>query len=169
MQPLSVFIDQESFQINTPVPWSRLLMNEQENSITILVAEDNEIDRLMAREALKEVESCDDLRFVEDGEELMDYLRHCGKYDGRIKDSPRPKLILLDLMLPRKSGFEAIQEIKADPELRQIPIMVMTASKAQEDKLKAYAIDAECFITKPDSFKALVTLMNALRWWTDQD
>ena len=118
-------------------------MDKEENRITILIAEDNEIDRLLAEEALERVGSDDDLRFVEDGQELMDYLRHHGKYAGHKMEAPRPGLILLDLMLPRKSGYEALDEIKTDPDLRQIPVMVMTTSDTPEDRLKTYGMDAK--------------------------
>ena len=134
---------------------------------TVLIAEDNEIDRLMASEAWTEGGSSDELRFVQDGQELMDYLNHRGKYAGQTKDFPRPGLILIDLKLPVKSGFEALKEIKADPDFRRIPIVIMTASKAKEDKMKAYEMDAKCFVTKPGSLKGLVTLMKAVHLLND--
>ena len=104
-------------------------MNDMEKTITILMADDDEDDRLMAQEALQEARLANDLHFVLDGEELMDYLYHRGKYaDG--SNAPRPGLILLDLNMPKKDGREALKEIKSDPALRQIPIVVLTTSKA---------------------------------------
>jgi len=103
--------------------------------ITILVAEDDEDDRLLMQEALEENRLANDLHFVEDGEFLMDYLLHRGEYSDP-QTAPRPSLILLDLNMPRKDGREALQEIKANPDLRQIPIVVLTTSKAEEDILR---------------------------------
>ncbi len=91
-------------------------------------AEDDADDRKLTQEALDESRVVNELRFVEDGEELMDYLRHKGKYTDSI-ESPRPGLILLDLNMPRKDGREALQEIKADPDLRRIPVVVMLPRK----------------------------------------
>src|ERR1041385_5214544 len=102
--------------------------------MTILVADDDADDRAFTKEALEECRLANDVRFVEDGEDLMDYLRHQGKFAKRSSNSsPRPGLILLDLSMPRKDGREAIREIKADPGLRTIPIVVLTTSKAEED------------------------------------
>lgn len=105
-------------------------MPKKGKNITILVAEDDEDDRLLMEEALAENRLANDLYFVEDGEELMDFLLHRGNYsDPQL--APRPSLILLDLNMPRKDGREAIKEIKSDPNLRQIPIVVLTTSKAE--------------------------------------
>jgi len=133
--------------------------------ITLLMAEDDEEDRMLTRDALAESRLANDLRFVGDGEELMDYLRQRGKY-ARPASAPRPGLILLDLNMPRKDGREALREIKADPELRAIPIIVLTTSKAEEDIMRSYDLGASSFITKPVTFEGLVEVMKALgRYW----
>jgi CheY-like chemotaxis protein len=140
-------------------------MERERKAVVILVADDDEDDRLMAREALEEARLANDLRFVEDGEELMDYLRHQGRYADP-EGAPRPGLILLDLNMPRKDGREAIREIKADPELRQIPIVVLTTSKADEDIQRTYDLGVNSFITKPVSFGSLVDIMQTLgKYW----
>ena len=139
-------------------------MDNHKIRITILMADDDEDDRLMTKEALEEARLLtDEIRFVEDGEELMDYLYHRDKY---INDSPRPGFILLDLNMPRKDGREALKEIKADPHLRQIPIVVLTTSKAEEDILRTYDLGVNSFITKPVSFESLVDIMKTLKkYW----
>jgi CheY-like chemotaxis protein len=133
--------------------------------ITILMADDDEDDRMLAREALEECRLANNLHFVEDGEELMDYLCHRGQYSISA-NSPRPGLILLDLNMPRKDGREALQEIKADPDLRQIPIVILTTSQAEEDIYRTYDLGANSYITKPVTFESLVDVMKALgRYW----
>jgi CheY-like chemotaxis protein len=131
------------------------------------MADDDEDDRLMTKEALEEARLMNDLHFVEDGEELIEYLHRRGKYADTVT-SPRPGLILLDLNMPRKDGREALREIKADPDLRQIPIVVMTTSKAEEDIFRTYDLGVSSFITKPVSFEGLVDVMKALAhyWFT---
>jgi CheY-like chemotaxis protein len=135
--------------------------------ITILLAEDDADDRLLVKEALAEGRVLNELRCVEDGEELMDYLRRQGRYaDPEL--SPRPGLVLLDLNMPRKDGREALREIKGDPELRRIPIVVMTTSKAEEDIFRSYDLGANSYISKPVTFQALVELMKVLgRYWIE--
>jgi CheY-like chemotaxis protein len=135
--------------------------------ILILMAEDDADDRLLVKEALEESRVLNELRFVEDGEELLDYLRKQGRYaaDGA---SPRPGLVLLDLNMPRKDGREALREIKADPDLRRIPIVVMTTSKAEEDIFRSYDSGASSYITKPVTFDRLVELMKTLgQYWIE--
>lgn len=134
-------------------------------SITILMAEDDEDDRLLAEEALQESRLNNELRFVEDGEQLMDYLKRRGPWADPA-DSPRPGLILLDLNMPRKDGRQALQEIKGDPELRSIPVVVLTTSKAEEDIMRTYDLGVNSFITKPVTFDGLVEIMRTLgRYW----
>jgi CheY-like chemotaxis protein len=137
---------------------------ESLESITILMADDDADDRMLTRDALVESRLGNDLRFVEDGQELMDYLKHQGRYAK--EEAPRPGLILLDLNMPRKDGRQALQEIKADPDLRSIPVVVLTTSKAEEDVLRTYDLGANSFITKPVTFEGLVEIIRALgNYW----
>lgn len=140
-------------------------MNKAGKPITILMADDDEDDRLLAKDALEECRLANDLHFVTDGEDLMDYLYHRGKYTQLIK-SPRPGLILLDLNMPKKDGREALQEIKADSELRPIPVIVLTTSKAEEDIYRTYNLGANSYISKPVTFESLVSVMKTLgKYW----
>lgn len=133
--------------------------------ITVLMAEDDPDDRVLAREALEESGLPHRLLFVPDGEELMDYLRRRGNYVNPAQ-SPRPGIILLDLNMPRKDGREAIKEIKSDPELRRIPIIVLTTSRAEEDIFRTYDLGVSSFIIKPVTFESLVNIMNILsKYW----
>jgi CheY-like chemotaxis protein len=135
--------------------------------ITILLADDDEEDRMLTSDALNESRVVNDLRFVEDGEDLMDYLYRRGKYDTP-ESAPRPGLILLDLNMPKKDGREALKEIKADPDLRRIPIVVLTTSKAEEDIYRTYDLGANSFIAKPVKFESLVALMKEIkRYWIE--
>ena len=133
--------------------------------ITILIADDDADDRMLARDALEESRLVNDLRFVEDGEQLMDYLLRRGRFaDPEV--SPRPGLILLDLNMPRKDGREALKEIKSIASLRQIPVVVLTTSEAEEDIFRTYDLGVNSFVTKPVTFDALVALMQSLgRYW----
>ncbi|MFQ5813550.1 MAG: response regulator [Anaerolineae bacterium] len=129
------------------------------------MADDDPDDRMLAKEALEEARMANDLHFVEDGEELMDYLYRRGKY-AELISSPRPGLILLDLNMPKKDGREALKEIKADPGLRRIPIVVLTTSRAEEDIYRTYDLGVSSFITKPVSFESLVGIMKTLgKYW----
>jgi CheY-like chemotaxis protein len=129
------------------------------------MADDDEDDRLMAKEALEEARICNEIRFVEDGVELLDYLKRRGQYSDPEK-SPCPGLILLDLNMPRMDGREALKEIKSDPELRRIPVVVLTTSKAEEDIIKTYDLGVNSFITKPVTFEGLVQVMKTLaEYW----
>ncbi|HAK61476.1 MAG TPA: two-component system response regulator [Nitrospiraceae bacterium] len=140
-------------------------MREKGQSITILMADDDEDDRMMAKEALEDARLVNVIRFVEDGEELMDYLCRRGNY-ADAENAPRPGLILLDLNMPKKDGREALKEIKGDPDLRRIPIVVLTTSKAEEDIYRTYDLGVNSFITKPVSFESLVEIMKGLaRYW----
>lgn len=134
-------------------------------SINILMADDDEDDRLLTREALEESRVLNRLDFVKDGVELLEYLRHEGQYTDPAT-SPRPGLILLDLNMPRMDGREALREIKSDPSLRGIPIVILTTSKAEEDMVRGYDLGAASYITKPVTFEGLVELMKAVgRYW----
>lgn len=133
----------------------------ERRKITILLADDDEDDRLLTEEALKESRLANDLHMVEDGEQLLDYLYRRGKFSA-LADSPRPGLILLDLNMPRMDGREALREIKSDASLRQIPVVVLTTSKAEEDIYRTYDLGANSFITKPVLFESLVRVMKDL-------
>ena len=134
-------------------------------SITILMADDDEEDRMLTQKAFELNHLGNDLRFVEDGEELLDYLYHRGKYE--IPDSsPRPGLILLDLNMPKKDGREALEVIKKDPALRRIPVVVMTTSEADQDIARSYDLGANSYVTKPVTFDSLARVIKALdRYW----
>lgn len=135
--------------------------------IVILMADDDADDRMLTKDALEESRVLNELRFVEDGEELMEYLTRKGKY-ANPDDSPRPGLILLDLNMPKKDGREALKEIKSDPNLRRIPVVIMTTSKAEEDIFRSYDFGASSFITKPVTFDRLVELMRTLgEYWVE--
>ncbi len=142
-------------------------MSDEHNSVVILLADDDEEDRMLACDALAESGLTNDIYCVTDGEDLMDYLHRRGIYTPPA-DAPRPGLILLDLNMPKKDGREALREIKSDPNLRQIPVVVLTTSKADEDILRSYDSGASSFVSKPVTFEGLVSLMNGLgRYWFD--
>lgn len=129
----------------------------ERNRVTILIADDDPEDRQLIQEALQESRLLNDVHFVCDGEELMDYLQKCGTLPG---------LILLDLNMPRKDGREALLEIKGDPRLKRIPVVVLTTSKAEEDIYRTYNLGVNSFITKPVMFTRLVEVMRDLgRYW----
>lgn len=135
--------------------------------ITILMADDDPEDRMMTQEAFEESRLANDLRFVENGVELMDYLHRRGKFSDPAS-SPRPGLILLDLNMPKKDGREALQEIKSDPKLKNIRVVVMTTSKAEEDILRTYDLGAASYVTKPVTFSALVDVIQTLgKYWLE--
>jgi two-component system, chemotaxis family, response regulator Rcp1 len=113
--------------------------------ITILLVEDNPGDADLAREALENSKFNNNLQVVDDGEKAMAFLKREGAY----RDAPRPDLILLDLNLPKKDGREVLAEIKADPALMRIPVVILTTSRAEEDVLRTYNLHANCYITKP--------------------
>ncbi|AMV26857.1 Response regulator rcp1 [Gemmata sp. SH-PL17] len=142
-------------------------MSDRSKPITILMADDDPDDRQLTREAFEENHLANDLRFVEDGEELLDYLNQRGKFAGE-GAAPLPGLILLDLNMPRKDGREALQEIKANPRLRNIRVVVMTTSKAEEDVLRSYDLSAASYITKPVTFERLVDVVRTLgKYWLE--
>ena len=136
-------------------------------AITILLADDDEDDRLMTRDALRDARLHNDLRMVIDGVELLAYLRREGPYADP-DASPRPGMILLDLNMPRMDGREALAAIKQDPALRSIPVVVLTTSKAEEDVLRSYDLGVNSFITKPVTFLGLVEVMKVFsRYWLE--
>ena len=140
-------------------------MKTEGKMITILLADDDPDDRKLTQDAFAENRLANILHCVEDGEELMDYLHRRGKYDN-LRGESLPGLILLDLNMPHKDGREALKEIKADPELRRIPIVVLTTSKAEEDIIRTYDLGVNSYVTKPVTFKSLVELIKVLgRYW----
>ncbi len=132
--------------------------------IEILLVEDNAADVRLTQEALKEAKVANRLHVVEDGAKAMDFVRHTGAY----AQSPRPDLILLDLNLPRKDGREVLKELKDDPDLRRIPVVVLTTSQAEEDILRAYNLHANCYISKPVDFGNFMTVVRSIEdfWLT---
>jgi len=135
--------------------------------VTILMADDDPDDRQLAKEAFEEAKLTNDLRFVEDGVELLDYLHRRGKFSDPAA-SPWPSIILLDLNMPRKDGREALQELKADPRFRTIRVIILTTSKAEEDILRTYNLSAASYITKPVTFESLVDVVKTLgKYWLE--
>lgn len=133
--------------------------------VTFLMADDDPDDRLLIKEAFEESLVSNSIYFVEDGVELMEYLRHQGNFSDP-QQAPVPDLILLDLNMPRKDGREALAEIKSDPQLRYIPVVVLTTSKAEEDIIRSYDIGAASYITKPVTFDGLVNAIRGLgQYW----
>jgi two-component system response regulator len=140
-------------------------MAKQFKPVIFLMAEDDPDDRLLIREAFQESLISNSIYFVEDGVELLDYLRCQDKY-ANPSHAPTPDLILLDLNMPRKDGREALAEIKSDPKLRYIPVVVLTTSKAEEDIMRSYDIGAASYITKPVTFDGLVEAIKGLgQYW----
>src|SRR4030067_2655550 len=140
-------------------------MRKNVKPVIFLMAEDDPDDRLLIKEAFQESLLSNSIYFVEDGVELLDYLRHQGKYTNP-SEAPSPDLILLDLNMPRKDGREALAEIKSDPHLRYIPVVVLTTSKAEEDIMRRYDIGAASYITKPVTFDGLVEVIRGLgQYW----
>jgi CheY-like chemotaxis protein len=140
-------------------------MSQERKSPTLLIADDDEDDRQWMREALAESRWTGDLRFVADGEELMDYLYHRGRYKLPAA-TPHPLLILLDLNMPKQDGREALREIKSQPLLLHIPVVILTTSHAQEDIHRCYGLGANSFIIKPTTYAGLVRAMHALNeYW----
>jgi len=132
--------------------------------IEILLVEDNPGDARLAREALQDAKVRNALHWVVNGEEAMDFLRKEGKHAR----APRPDLILLDLNLPRKDGREVLAEIKADPDLKRIPVVILTVSKDEEDVMKTYNLHANCFITKPIDLNQFIKVVKSIEdfWLT---
>lgn len=143
------------------------MTRERARPVVILMADDDADDRELTREAFQQSRLANDLRFVEDGEELMDYLYRRGRYADPAT-SPRPSILLLDLNMPRKDGREALREIKNDPAFRGIRVIIMTTSKAEEDIVRTYDLTATSYITKPVTFEGLVEVVAALgRYWLE--
>ena len=142
-------------------------MKNDRRSPIVLIAEDDPDDRQWIKEALIETQAPVEMRFVEDGEELMDFLYHRGKYKTTSTLS-FPGLLLLDLNMPKKDGREALKEIKVDPRLRHIPIIILTTSKAEEDVFRMYNLGANSVILKPVTYSGLIDIMRSLtQYWLD--
>jgi two-component system, response regulator len=140
-------------------------MRKNVKPVVFLMADDDPDDRLLIKEAFQESLISNSIYFVEDGVELMDYLRKQGQY-SHPANAPTPDLILLDLNMPRKDGREALAEIKSDAHLRYIPVVVLTTSKAEEDIMRSYDIGAASYITKPVTFDGLVESIRGLgQYW----
>jgi len=130
--------------------------------VDILLVEDNPGDERLTREALKEGKVYSNLYWVKDGVEAMDFLRRKGRHAGAV----RPDIVLLDLNLPKKDGREVLEEIKTDEDLKRIPVVVLTTSKAEEDVLRTYNLHANCYVTKPvDLEKFIVVVKSIDRFW----
>jgi two-component system, response regulator len=137
----------------------------KKKQVNILIADDDPDDRLMTQDAFRENNLANQLYFVENGEELVNYLKGVDGFSDREK-YPMPGLILLDLNMPKKDGREALKEIKSDNLLKRIPVIVLTTSKAEEDIIKSYDLGVNCFITKPVTFQGLVEVTKVLgRYW----
>jgi len=135
---------------------------ERATPIEILLVEDNLGDMRLTEEALKEGKVYNNLHWAKDGVEALEFLKRKGKHEH----APRPDIILLDLNLPRKDGREVLEEIKTDDDLKQIPVVVLTTSKAEEDVLRSYALHANCYVTKPvDLEKFIVVVQSIDRFW----
>ena len=141
-------------------------MHRKPTSMTILIADDDTDDRLFMDRAFRQSGYTQIIQFVEDGEDLMNYLRREGRYNEQ--NAPWPNLLILDLNMPRKNGFQALSEIKDDPKLRRLPVVVMSTSSADEDVLKTYNLGVNSFLTKPFNFNRLVEMVGALKtYWMD--
>lgn len=134
---------------------------KQGKAVYIVVADDDDDDRLMTKEAFEELKILNELYFVKDGVELLDFLYHRNQYANR-ETSPRPGLILLDLNMPRMDGREALKIIKQDESLKSIPVTIFTTSKAEEDIIKSYNLGVNCFVTKPVTYSGLVNIVKQL-------
>jgi CheY-like chemotaxis protein len=136
--------------------------------ITILICDDDEDDRMLTQQALEQAHISNALQFVEDGEQLLDYLYQRGAYAGEMGKAPRPGLILLDLNMPKMDGREALKVIKGDKTLCDIPVVVLSTSRFDQDIIRSYQLGVNSFISKPVTFSGLVEAMNVLgRYWLE--
>jgi CheY-like chemotaxis protein len=134
------------------------MSNGQARSIQILLVEDSPTDAKLTVKALALAKVANLVTHVEDGVQAMDFLKRRGKYP----QAPRPDLILLDLNLPKKDGREVLEELKADPDLNTIPVVVLTTSKAEQDILRSYQLHANCYITKPVNFERFLEVVQSI-------
>ena len=132
--------------------------DDQSEAIEVLLVEDDPGDVLMTREAFEQHKVRNTLHVVSDGVEALSFLRQEGEY----ADVPRPDLVLLDLNLPRKDGREVLAEIKADPQLRRTPVVVLTTSEAEEDVLRSYDLHANAYVAKPVDFDRFIDVVRRI-------
>ncbi|QSZ41408.1 response regulator [Sulfurimonas aquatica] len=139
-------------------------MQTNHNAVEILLVEDNPADARLTKEAMNDSKIANNLHIVEDGQEAMDFVRKLGKYS----DAPTPDLVLLDLNLPKKDGREVLKEIKEDDNLKMIPVIVLTSSKAEEDIIKMYSLHANSYIQKPLDFEQFSKIVETIEnfWFT---
>ncbi len=141
------------------------MTEENKTPISIVVAEDDPDDRILMQRGFEQSRLLNHIYFVMDGEELLDYLYNRGEYTD-VEKFPRPGIILLDLNMPKKDGREVLAEIKADPKLKKIPVVVLTTSKLEEDIIRSYDIGASSYITKPVTFDDLISVLQVIRqYW----
>jgi CheY-like chemotaxis protein len=141
-------------------------MTSKKDTIAILMADDDDDDFVLTQKALRQGKLLNTLIRVRDGEELLDYLLKRGEFAAQ--ETIRPGVILLDLNMPRKDGREALREIKSNPDLSDIPVVVFTTSKAEEDIYKSYQLGVNSFITKPVTFENLIKVMQTLgKYWLE--
>ncbi|GAB3964357.1 response regulator [Spirosoma terrae] len=141
-------------------------MQRKITAMTVLIADDDADDRMFLEQAMRQNGYTQSIEFVENGEQLMEYLRQEGRYNEQ--NAPWPNLLILDLNMPRKNGFQALSEIKDDPKLRRLPVIVMTTSSTDEDVIKTYNLGVNSFVTKPFNFNRLVEIIGALKtYWMD--
>ncbi|MBB5462414.1 CheY-like chemotaxis protein [Paraburkholderia sp. MM5496-R1] len=136
-----------------------MLSDATDDLVHILLVEDSPTDVMMTREALEYYKVLNPLHVAEDGVAAMEYVRREGKHSA----APRPGLIILDLNLPKKSGREVLKELKADPELMTIPVVVLTTSKSEEDVARTYGLHANCYITKPVDFAKFADVVRSIK------
>ena len=133
-------------------------MSGRDKPVEVLLAEDNPGDVMLTKKALKRGKLANNLHVVTDGVEALSFLRHQEEY----ADAPRPDLVLLDLNMPRKDGQEVLEELKNDPELRRIPVVILTSSESEEDIVKSYELNANAYLTKPVDFDGFVEIVDRL-------
>ena len=139
------------------------MLMTQTRSVEILLVDDNIGDVVLTKEALKGADFSNRVSIARDGFEALDFLRRTGKY----ADAPQPDLILLDINMPRKNGYEVLQEISRDEELQLIPVVILTSSEAEDDIRRAYELRANCYVTKPADLDEMVKIVQAIDYfWT---
>ncbi|HYV95918.1 MAG TPA: response regulator [Gemmatimonadaceae bacterium] len=145
-----------------------MMVDKHKIPITILICDDDEDDRMLTQQALEDAHVANALRFVEDGEQLLDYLYQRGTFAGEMGLAPRPGLILLDLNMPKVDGREALKIMKSDPTICDIPVVILSTSSLDDDIVRSYQLGVNSFITKPVTFSGLVEAMNVLgKYWLE--